>query len=48
MSKSSILYAGFCMAVIGLFVFATMNGFSPFAQGGTRSFVHAAYGPTHK
>ncbi|MDB5703931.1 MAG: hypothetical protein JWN66_1047 [Sphingomonas bacterium] len=48
MSKSSILYAGFCMLVVGLFMFAAMNGFSPFASGGTRGFVRTAYGPTHK
>jgi len=48
MSKSSILYAVFCMLVVGSFFYATMNGFSPFAQGGTRGFVRTAYGPTHK
>ena len=48
MRFSSILYAGFCLLVLGLFMFATMNGFSPFAEGGRRSFVHTAYGPTHK
>jgi len=49
MSKSSILYGLFCLLVVGGFTYATMNGFSPFAQGGTRGFVRtAAYGPTHK
>ena len=48
MKFSSILYAAFCLGVVGLFLFASMNGFSPFADGGTRSFVHTAYGPTHK
>ncbi|WP_170208058.1 hypothetical protein [Sphingomonas glacialis] len=48
MSKSSILYALFCLAVIGGFVTTIRSGFSPFAQGGQRAFVHTAYGPTHK
>ncbi len=49
MKISSILYALFCLAIIVGFVFAIRSGFSPFAQGGQRAFVHSAvYGPTHK
>lgn len=43
-----MLYAVFCLGVIALFTSATMNGFSPFADGGARGIVRTAVGPTHK
>lgn len=48
MSRSSILYALFCLGIIAAFTWATRNGFSPFADGGTRGFVRTAVGPNHK
>ena len=51
MSRSSILYALWCIGVIALMMVATINGFSPFASGGSRSFFFASQrgsGPTHK
>ena len=48
MSRSSILYALFCLGLIALYTAAARNGYSPFAQGGARPFFYGTRGPTHK
>jgi len=48
MSRHGFLFGLFCVAVVGLFGWATADGYSPFADGGGRIFVHGPYGPTHK
>lgn len=49
MSRSTILYALFCLGVMALFVLSAARGYSPFASGGARPFgFYAARGPTHK
>lgn len=47
MSNSRFLYALWCLMVIGLFLAASSQGYSPFADGG-RSAAVRSYGPTHK
>ena len=53
MSRMSILYALFSLGVVALFVMASRDGFSPFADGGARGIAgiggRSGYvGPTHK
>jgi len=48
MSRSGILYALYCAAVVLIFAAASGTGSSPFADGGARPFHSAFYGPTHK
>ena len=48
MSRSSFLYALWCMAVLGLYLFAASRGYSPFADGGRTAGAYRAYGPHHK
>lgn len=44
----SVLYALFCLGVIGLVTFAAARSYSPFASGGARMFVSGQRGPDHK
>jgi hypothetical protein len=50
MRPMSILYALWCLAVVALFATATARSYSPFADGGPRTFVSGVgtRGPTHK
>ena len=48
MKSSSFLYALWCLGVIGLYLTAASQGYSPFADGGRAAAVHGIYGPTHK
>ncbi len=53
MSRMSILYALFSLGVVALFVMASRDGFSPFADGGARGIGgiggrSTIIGPTHK
>lgn len=48
MRPTSILYAVFCLAVVGVFIFAAARSYSPFASGGPRTIVGAMRGPSHK
>lgn len=48
MSRSTILYALFCLCVVAAFIWATRDGFSPFADGGARGVARTAVGPNHK
>ena len=50
MSKSGLLYALFCLAVVALYFFAARAGYSPFADGGRSAFFYTrgGYGPQHK
>jgi len=48
-SRSTILYALFCLGLVALFMLAAARGYSPFVSGGARPFgFAAARGPTHK
>lgn len=44
----SVLYALFCLGVIGLVTLAASRSYSPFADGGARMFVSGQRGPDHK
>lgn len=48
MKISTFLYAFWCLGVIGLYLIAAGQGYSPFADGGRTAAIHGAYGPTHK
>jgi len=48
MSRSIFLYALWCLGVLGLFLAASSQGYSPFADGARSAAVHGAYGPNHK
>lgn len=48
MSRSSFLYALWCLGVIGLYLAGASQGYSPFADGGRVAGVYRAAGPTHK
>jgi hypothetical protein len=48
MRPLSILYALFCMGVIALFIMAAQRRYSPFADGGVRTFAAVPRGPNHK
>ncbi|MBA4755408.1 MAG: hypothetical protein H2050_11310 [Sphingobium sp.] len=48
MSRSSFLYALWCLGVLGLYLTAAAQGYSPFADGGRTAGAARAYGPTHK
>ena len=48
MSRSSFLYALWCLIIVGLFLASTSQGYSPFADGGRSTLIGRAYGPTHK
>lgn len=53
MSRSGLLYALFCLAVVALYFVAARAGYSPFADGGSRGggFFYAGRGgtgPHHK
>jgi len=46
-SRGTFLYGFWCLGIIGLFLAAASQGYSPFADGGRVAAVRA-YGPTHK
>ncbi|MFC3441172.1 hypothetical protein ACFOKF_08170 [Sphingobium rhizovicinum] len=48
MSRSSFLYALWCLGVLALYLAAAAQGYSPFADGGRTAGAYRAYGPTHK
>lgn len=48
MSRSSFLYALWCLGVLGLYLAAASQGYSPLADGGRTASGYRAYGPTHK
>lgn len=48
MSRGLFLYALWCLAIVGLFVTATLFAYSPFADGGRAAPRTGVYGPTHK
>lgn len=48
MRPMSVLYALWCAGVIALFATAAARSYSPFADGGPRTFVSGVRGPTHK
>ena len=48
MSRQTIIYALFCLSVVVAFIWATRDGYSPFADGGARGIARTAVGPTHK
>ncbi|MGF7151502.1 hypothetical protein FHS96_005168 [Sphingomonas zeicaulis] len=45
---SSILYGLWTAAIVGLFLLASIFGYSPFADGGRAAPVVGVYGPSHK
>lgn len=52
MTRGSILYGLWCLGVIGLFLTASVRGYSPFADGrraatGPGGVIYGG-GPTHK
>ncbi|EQB29683.1 hypothetical protein [Sphingobium ummariense] len=48
MSRGTFLYALWCLGVLGLYLAAASQGYSPFADGGRTAGAARAYGPTHK
>ncbi|QNQ09830.1 hypothetical protein [Sphingomonas alpina] len=53
MSRQSMLYALYSLGIVALFVLATRDGYSPFADGGARGIGAIGgrsgfVGPTHK
>lgn len=50
MSKSGLLYALFCLAVVALYFLTARAGYSPFAAGGRTGFFYTrgGAGPHHK
>jgi hypothetical protein len=49
MTRHRLVYGAFCLAVIGLSLVATRDGYSPFATAGARGpMMFGGYGPTHK
>lgn len=54
MSRSGLLYALFCLAVVALYFLTARAGYSPFADGGARGGGYWFYGgrggtgPQHK
>ena len=48
MSRSTIVYALFCLGILAAFIWAARFGYSPFADGGVRTPGMAAVGPNHK
>lgn len=52
MTRTGILFALFCLAVVALYFTAARRGYSPFAAGGGGGFFYAggrsAGGPQHK
>ena len=50
MSRSGLLYALFCLAVVVLYFLTARAGYSPFAEGGRSAFFYTrgGAGPQHK
>jgi hypothetical protein len=52
MRAGSFLYAIWCLCVLGLFLAAASQGYSPFADGGRGAtvggFIRGSGGPNHK
>ena len=52
MSKSGLVFALFCLGVVALYFLTARAGYSPFADGGARSYWfyggRGGTGPQHK
>jgi len=48
MSRGAFLYGLWCLAIVGLFLGASVYGYSPFANGGRSAIRSGVYGPSHK
>jgi len=48
MSRGSFLYGVWSLAIVGVFLAASIFGYSPFADGGRSPVVAGVYGPSHK
>lgn len=48
MTRGSFVYGLWCLGIIGLFLTASVRGYSPFADGRRAPLVGGVYGPSHK
>lgn len=48
MNRGTFLYGLWSLTIGGVFLAATVNGYSPFADGGRSPLRTGVYGPTHK
>lgn len=48
MSSGAFFSGAWSLAVVGLFLLASIYGYSPFADGGRSAAVAGVYGPSHK